>query len=173
MKRRAFLGALLSVAADAPRPPRVLLCGDSEAFMMAPAFREQARAHGVPVKVDGRGGTSARQWRKNRWLRAALKPLAPHSVVLISLGVNCTRVERPELAREVSRLVLTVNDAGHAPAWLLPPPLKMRTDYLRAAVAASEVFSIDPGPLPLFDGIHPTPEGFRTWAALIAHTLWE
>lgn len=179
MKRRAFLGSLavlgLSSAAAEPKPERVqdLLLGDSEAYLLARPFRAAAQAHRVPVAVEARGGSSARQWLKRGWFEAALKKHHP-STVLISLGVNCTRVERPVLARDAGELVLIANDLDVAPVWLLPPPLTMDTRYLVDAVRSTEVFAIQPGPLPLWpDGTHPTPRGYELWTGTIAETLWE
>lgn len=177
MDRRSFLAAAL-VAPLGTEPdarlkhPECLLLGDSEAYLMARAFRAEAKRCGVPVEVDAHGGTSVRQWLKKRWFEKSLKKHRPRTV-LISLGVNCTRVERPVLAHDAGKLVLVANDLDVAPVWLLPPPLRMDTRYLFDAVRATGVLAFSPGPLPLeSDGVHPTTAGFEAWAGKIAETLW-
>jgi lysophospholipase L1-like esterase len=186
MNRRSFLlTSLVAVPLGAEPERRVeyLLLGDSEAFLLARPLRAEAKRAGVSIAVDARGGSSVRQWLKRGWFEAVLKKHRPRTV-LISLGVNCTRVERPVLARDIDELVLIANDMDVAPVWLLPPPLPGSTKYLFDAVAATEVFAFAPGPLPLqkvpnpygpgwVDDVHPTPEGFKTWAGKIAEMLWE
>jgi len=141
MNRRSFVASLavlgFSGPTDAepkPEPPQALLLGDSEAYLLARPFRAAAHAYRVPVATDGRGGSSARQWLKRGWFEAALKKHRPRTV-LISLGVNCTRVERPVLARDAGELVLIANDLDVAPVWLLPPPLAMDNPQQSEAVS--------------------------------------
>lgn len=178
MNRRSFLASALVAplalgAEPDDRPLQCLLLGDSEAYLLARPFRAEARKRRVTVAVDALGGSSTRQWRKHGWFKRSLEKHSTR-VVAISLGVNCTRVERPVLARDAGELVLIANDMGVAPVWLLPPPLRMDTRYLVEAVAATEVFAFSPGPLPLeSDGVHATPRGFEIWAGKIAETLWE
>lgn len=176
MNRRLFLvaSALLPFGAEAApsEEPRFLLAGDSEAYLLARPLRAEARTHRVTLAVDARGGSSARQWLKRGWFERALAR-RPSRMVLVSLGVNCTRVERPVLARDVQDLVLIANDRGVALCWLLPPPLKVDTRYLVDAVLSTGVFCCAPDVLPLeSDGVHPTPAGCKTWAHLIADVLW-
>jgi hypothetical protein len=193
MNRRAFIAASLLLPLPLGAEPDVrrvdyLLCGDSEAYLLARPFRAEAQRAGITVDVDARGGSSTRQWSKKKppsktsWFEKVLRKYKPRTA-LISLGVNCTRVERPVLARDIQKLVLMANDAGVTPVWLLPPPLPMDTKYLFDAVAASEVFAYAPGPLPLqkkrnpygpgwVDDFHPTPRGFEIWARKIAEVMW-
>ncbi len=191
ISRRSLLlgGATLvvprSVLARPARLNRTILCGDSHAYVMARAFRAVARAYQQPVAVEARGGSSVRQWLVKKWMQRLLRKYPDANTVLISLGTNCTRVERPKIASDVQTLVNIVNDwhyentdddevfQGTAPVWLLPPPLEMDTKYLFDAVAQCEVFSFAPGPLKLeSDGIHPTDTSCYKWAQKIADTLW-
>lgn len=71
MNRRAFISALLLAPlalADEPRAD-VLLVGDSLAFGLGPALRPFVK-RGEVFRVNARGGTSARQWLRKRWLAA-------------------------------------------------------------------------------------------------------
>lgn len=176
MDRRSFLASAIVAplgSAPAVRSLQFLLLGDSEAYLLNRPFRAAARAYQVSVAVDPRGGSSVRQWLKRRWFERSLKRHKPRTV-LVSLGVNCTRVERPKLPRDVSELVNIAIDLGVHPVWLLPPPLRRDTRYLVDAVASTGVLAFSPGPLPLeSDGEHPTPRGFEVWAGKIAETLWE
>jgi len=194
MNRRQFVAGSLALAASPvsgtvvqakPSEAEYILCGDSMAYVMGPTFRAACGAYRVRGAVWAKGGSSARQWLVKKWFQRVVREHPKASVLLVSLGVNCTRVERPKLAADISKIVNLVNDLMYddgdepnyrAPSvvWLLPPPLAMDTKYLRDAVAASEVFSISPGTLPLeSDGIHPTLKGVGLWVNTIAETLWE
>lgn len=171
MKRRAFLSLLLSSPALAQQTPvDALLVGDSLAYQLASRLRKAMGQR--KLAADGRGGSSTRQWRQKRWFQRDLE-LHPSSVVLVSLGVNCTRVERPKLADDIGVLVDICEDVFQRRLlWLLPPPLKFNTQYLRDAVAEVGCPSFDPGPLPLGDGVHPTHAGYEKWASLLVTSLW-
>lgn len=168
MTRRSLLAALLAAPAALAKAPPVdaLLVGDSLAYQLGPRLAQSMRAKQRRLALDGRGGSSARQWLREGWFRRAVKQ-HPARIVLVSLGVNCTRPERPKLGDDIEALLAL------APApvlWLLPPPLKMDTAYLREAMRG-EAFA--PGPLPLeSDGIHPTHEGHTRWAELLVARLW-
>lgn len=176
MDRRSFLTAAIVAPLGADpdaRQLQYLLLGDSEAYLLDRPFRAAARAYQVSATTDPRGGSSVKQWLKKHWFERSLKRHSPRTV-LVSLGVNCTRVERPSLARDAGELVRVAADLGAEPVWLLPPPLKKDTRYLVDAVASTGVLAFSPGPLPLWpDGTHPTPRGFEIWAGKIAETLWE
>jgi hypothetical protein len=163
-------------------PASVILAGDSLAFQLGPVLRSVAKAHGVTIAVAARGGSSVRQWLIKKWMERALtKNLSAHTV-LISLGVNATRVERPRLLSDIQLLLAILNEPKYArdgaaprPVWLLPPPLGVDTSYLRDAVMATGVFCcFAPENTPLeSDKIHPTLRGRYLWSRRIAETLWE
>lgn len=193
MRRRDFLlGAaaagvslLDATPTDAKgRDAAYVLCGDSLAYMLGPAFHEVAKQHGVPVDVVAVGGSSARQWLKKKWFEKVHREHPIAREFIISLGVNCTRVERPKLAEDVSKIVNLVNDFEYekdgrhyapTPVWLLPPPLAQNCGYLYDAVQKSEVFAFSPRREVnlLEDGIHPSSRGARAWAEDIAEVLWD
>lgn len=168
MKRRSFLAGLLTLS-QAP-PATALLVGDSLAYQLGPRLAKLMRAKQLRLAHDGRGGSSARQWLREGWFQRSTHA-HPANSVLVSLGVNCTRSERPGLAEDVAALV------AQSPApvlWLLPPPLRMDTAYLERAVATAGCSSFAPGELELeHDGIHPTDAGHRHWAAMLVQHLWE
>lgn len=151
------------------KPPELadaLLVGDSLAGQLGPRLAKEAGKRGLRFLYNYRAGSSTRQWVRGRWLPKVEGP-HPTRLVLVSLGVNCTKAERPRLAADMRSLVSqTTVDV----LWLLPPPLKMDTDYIRKAVSGPSFY---PGELPLeSDGIHPTDAGHKQWAALLAKELW-
>ena len=171
MNRRAALSALLvaPAALASPAPAAALLVGDSLAFQLAPRLRKAMGER--RLAADGRGGSSTRQWR-DKWFRRAVERY-PGGVVLVSLGVNCTRSERPRLAEDIGALVDVCEDVFQRQLlWLLPPPLKFSTKYLRDAVAEVGCSSFDPGVLPLGDGVHPTHAGYEKWATMLVKKLY-
>lgn len=173
MNRRQFFAGSIALAAPVETVERYVLIGDSHAYMMDRAFHDVARAYKKNVGVVAHGGSSVRQWLVKKWMeREVLARYPDTTTLLISLGTNCTRVERPELAEDIKKLVLS---GGRSTYWLLPPPMKFDTRYLRDAVARwTGIFPIDPGPLPMMaDGIHVTWRGRYTWAGKIAETIWE
>lgn len=169
MNRRSFLATLLAtpVALAKPRVPAdALLVGDSLAYQLGPRLWRAMHERQLHLALDGRGGSSAHQWLKKGWFRRVVHN-HPARIVLVSLGVNCTSSERPKLADEIRALI----KLSPAPVlWLLPPPLRMDTTYLRKAVQGP---AFDPGPLQLeSDGIHPTHKGHERWAQLLVEHLW-
>lgn len=175
MNRRTLLASLLvAPAAFAEEAPvDAVLFGDSLAYQLGPRLGKVARKRSRRAYADGRGGSSTRQWRQKQWFSHGLEQ-HPGLIVLVSLGVNCTRSERPKLADDIGTLVDICEDIFQRPLlWLLPPPLKMSTKYLRDAVSKVGCPAFDPGPLPLGDGIHPTDAGYQKWAEMLAdHLLW-
>lgn len=175
ISRRSFLLGSASLIPSrgvtvAPVDGTVLI-GDSHAYMMARAFRDVARAYDKRATVVAHGGSSVRQWLVKKWVqREVLAKYPDATLLLISLGTNCTHVERPRLADDIRRLI---SEADVSVSWLLPPPMKFDTTYLHDAVkAVPDTFPIDPGPLPLRDGVHATRQGYYTWAQTIADTIW-
>jgi len=165
VNRRTAMSALLLLGA-APSPADALLVGDSLAFQLASRLFKAMRPR--VLAADGRGGSSTRQWLRDRLFRQAVLS-RPARVVLVSLGVNCTRAERPGLAADIKKLVTS---SPVPVVWLLPPPLKFDTGYLHNAVAEAGCRSFDPGALPLDDGVHPTDAGHKRWAELLVEHLW-
>lgn len=168
LTRRSLLAVLLaSPVMAAPAPPDVLLVGDSLAYQLGPRLAK-ALPEGKRLAYDGRGGTSARQWLKLNWFRRALLRHEAQ-IVLVSLGVNCIRSERPVLKDHVSELRALAADRRCI--WLLPPPLRFNTDYIRAATEGGETF--DPGALSMeSDRIHPSHAGHKQWAKLIVEHIY-
>jgi hypothetical protein len=172
VNRRDFVFGSIALTAPVRPLESFVLIGDSHAYMMARAFRDVARAYDKRVAVVAHGGSSVRQWLVKKWVqREVLAKYPDATTLLISLGTNCTRVERPRLVDDIKNLVL---QGGRSTYWLLPPPMKMDTTYLRDAVAHwTGVFPIDPGPLPMMpDGIHVTQRGRYMWAQKIADVAW-
>jgi len=176
ISRRSFLLGTASLIPSrgvaAPPVDGTVLIGDSHAYMMNRAFHDVAHAYDRRVAVVAHGGSSVRQWLVKKWVqREVLAKYPDATLLLVSLGTNCTRSERPRLADDIRRLV---SESGVSVSWLLPPPMKFDTTYLRDAVKqVTGVFPIDPGPLPMLrDKIHATPKGYYMWAQTIADTLW-
>lgn len=176
MSRRGVLAALLTSPLVASAAPKLdaLLVGDSLAYQLGPRLGvEMSRA--VPKRrlaLDGRGGSSAREWLRKGWFRRALERHAT-DLVLVSLGVNCIRQERRTLARDVESLVEIAGD--RMLLWLLPSsegyrfPLGYAHDAVREAGAALCIFPV----LPLeADRVHLTDTSNKKLAAMLVDRLW-
>lgn len=138
---------------------------------MGPAFRRQAVDYSIIATVAAKGGSSVKQWLDQKLLKKLIVQFPKLDTFLISLGTNCWHGERPKLKEHIEALVEGINPDKIV--WLLPPPLGMDTQYLHDAVKATELFAIDPGPLPMLsDQIHATPHGYELWAKIIAQTIW-
>lgn len=175
MSRRGILATLLTstVATAAPKPDALLL-GDSLAFQLGPRLgaamnRAQPKRR---LALDGRGGSSAREWLRKGWFRRALEHHATDRL-LVSLGVNCIRQERRTLARDVESLVEIAGD--RMLLWLLPSsegyrfPLGYAHDAVREAGAALCIFPV----LPLeADRVHLTDTSNKKLAAMLVDRLW-
>lgn len=176
MNRRTMIATMLvSPYALATPMADVLLVGDSLAGQLGPRFAKEATARGKRFLYNFRAGSSTRQWARGNWLHKVLAR-HPSRLVLVSLGVNCTKAERKKLRGDMQEVraqsVQIVEKVGSIipVLWLLPPPLKFNTDYIREAVEGKSFY---PGKLPLeSDGIHPTDAGHKEWARLLAKELW-
>lgn len=196
-----MLATLLIAPYAFSKPPEIadaLLVGDSLAGQLGPRLAKEATARGKKFLYNFRAGSSTRQWARGKLLERVLRQHLTR-VVLISLGTNCTRVERPKLHTDVRNVLAQANIEKRSGKmvkiittpvlWLLPPPLKFDTEYIRKAVAGRYVDHgrcrrllvageelprpFFPGKLPLeSDGIHPTDAGHKQWAALLAKELW-
>lgn len=156
------------VAMAAPTPVSALLVGDSLAFQLGPRLAKAMNPK--RLAFDAKGGSSARQWLREGWFRRAVER-HPSALTLVSLGVNCTKSERPKLAAAIEALASLVKHGELV--WLLPPPLRFDTQYLRDAVVEAGVTAIEAGPLPLeSDGVHPTFRGHELWATALVEALW-
>lgn len=169
MKRRAFLTAL-AVAPAALAAPRAdaLLLGDSLAFQLGPRLRARMKSEGEVLAWRGVGGSSAREWRELGWWEHAMAH--PTRLVLASLGVNCTRSDRPKLGAEIARLAAL---CPYPLLWLVPPPSYQDGRYITDAIAEAAVPSFSVGRVPMgrvkkrgviVDDVHPTHAGYVLWA---------
>ncbi len=172
MRRRAFLTALLLAPwVRAEERADALLVGDSLAFGLGPALKPLAKARGVLLRVNARGGTSTRQWLRKGWLVATLVRHRP-KLLLVSLGTNCTRAERKVLGADIAKLLALVPSSTRV-IWLFPPPMRFSHQYLRDALGQSEVEVIEAGELKLEkDRVHPTTTANKKWARALAEKLW-
>ena len=176
ISRRGILAGLLAapLAPAAPRVVDALLVGDSLAYQLGPRLgvamgRLDPRRR---LALDGRGGSSAREWLRKGWFRRALERHAA-PIVLVSLGVNCVRQERPKLAGDVEALLEFARD--RRVLWLLPSSEGYRFSlaYAHDAVrdAGAELFV--PPVLELeSDRVHFTHRGNERLSELLVGQLW-
>ena len=189
MNRRLFL-ALLGVTPPAigdvlctfgesgkqcfaqPKRADVLLVGDSLAFGLGPPLKKLSKARGHEVIVNARGGTTARQWLGEHWFAATLARHRPE-VLLVSLGTNCRRPERPVFGDDVAGLLALVPEETRV-IWLFPPSsMWFSTQYIRDGLAKNAVEVIEAGALQLNkDRVHPTIRGNLRWARALVSKLW-
>jgi len=175
-----MLATLLLAPYAFSKPPELadaLMVGDSLCGQLAPRFAKEATARGKKFLYNYRAGSSTRQWLLRGWFKQVVAA-HPARIVLVSLGTNCTRAERPGLRKDMfdvqtqCRRTYENGERGAMPIlWLLPPPLKFSTDYIWKAVGKIPFFFPDKLPLES-DGIHPTDAGHKQWAALLAKELW-
>lgn len=176
IRRTLFVLAILLFAPQARAESiDVLLIGDSLAYQMAPHLVKVAKEKQVTLRVVAYGGSSVVQWIRKGWVRGALKRWTPRQV-WISLGTNCTLSERKKIREDIVKLVMQVDASV---LWLVPPKLYFSTAYLTDALRDLElpVFSI--GKLPMGwdkkhnrDDVHPTAEGYRSWARALGEAFW-
>src|SRR5262249_49529645 len=173
-----WLAAQSSAALSPRTAPRTLLIGDSLAAGLAAPLRTRLRTAGGDLASRAVNGTTIDQWAHGSALAEALAQAHP-AVTLVSLGTNDLAAKPADSKRPLIEAIVTrMRTAGSAPAWLLPPrmPLPDRGG-LRAILApelarlAVPAFDAEPPDLPRWDGIHPTPAGFDTWAAAIVQWM--
>lgn len=175
ISRRGLLAGLVTapLASAAPKVD-ALLVGDSLAYQLGPrlAVTMSKLTPRRRLALDGRGGSSTREWFRKGWFRRALERHSAE-LVLVSLGVNCTKSERARLARDVESLLELA--AGRRLLWLLPSSdgYRFSLDYAHAAVRETGaelcIFPV----LPLeSDRVHLTHRGNERLAALLAGQLW-
>lgn len=141
-----------------PAPKRVIVIGDSLAFMMRPHLEPEG------IKVIGRGGSNLGQWLKNGWLREALRLLP--ELVCVSLGANDypVRASREAFRARAEKLVERCTIVGVDVLWLAPPSAA-RFVADQAARAGADVLL--PPKMPMSDRVHPSRQGFTIWTSEI------
>lgn len=178
ISRRIFVGSLVAAMTARASPPKKVTCvlvGDSHAGYLATHFRKQARDWGVLVDVFAKPGSSVRQFLRMRWMELVRQRHPEADTIVVVLGTNCTRVERPGIGEDLRRLCAIADEGGEVGRSViaLPPPMRLSTAYLTDAVKTLSVYSFEAGPLPMMsDRIHATTDGYATWADKIATVLW-
>ena len=145
-----------------PPPKRVALIGDSYAVGLGP---ELAKIY-PDFKFEGHVGNNTWQWATHQkacgqcgdWL-TTFKP----DLVLVALGVNDAKPN----PTDYQTIVRGLRSIGARVVWVEPPMQRM-TNALYDAVQSSGVERAPAPNLPLVDGLHPTGDGYRTWASEIA-----
>lgn len=153
---------------------RVYLFGDSLAQGLASPLRKALAAKGVDLVADVQPGTRFDQW-VGRGPNGAVPSGARFA--LISLGTNdamanaAHQANVPGWALDISA---SLHSGGVTPVWLIPPPMRFSTQAAVDAVRGTKDPVVASKDYPRYDGIHPTPAGFETWAGDIvrALTLW-
>ena len=169
---------------------RVVLIGDSLGVGLARPLAKLAAASGVTLDPQACGGTMVFQWVREdtaypghdttvakkctfglRYIRQA-QP----DVVLISLGTNDAYSQESVIAKEheqVAQLVTAIREMGAQPVWIDPPKLAKAPNVpamlqLIYSGPASEIphFESDEMDVSMSgDAIHPTGNGYDSWAA--------
>lgn len=170
-------------------PQRILVMGDSLAVGMMPTFASLATQGGhellgksCPIGSSGGAsgcsaivGASTTQWSRENWLEPTLTRARP-TLVLISLGTNDFK-GGPSISNSLrlsaSSIVDQIKKAGAVPVWI--DPLKMPfadSAGARDAWKSSGAVVFDSSQLQFrraADGIHLTPDGYRSWA----ESIWQ
>lgn len=145
---------------------RFALLGDSFAQGLALPLGQLARDAQVALVVDGRQGA-----RITDFASSAPSLSAPLDVVLVSLGTNDMKMQKPDdEAPLLDQLLASLRRAGKEVIWIAPPALPFPDRGVRRMIAktavpsfASDTLVIPRGP----DGIHPTAFGYAGWAGAI------
>jgi hypothetical protein len=165
------MATLASAVVEAKAHVDCLVLGDSIALQLAPRLAKQMKVSNRRLGLDARAGESARNFLRKHWWRDAVQRYDA-CPVLASLGVNCTRSERPALADTLAQLDEL---AGWRAVFLVLPSEGFAFDltYLHDAVRAAGVAAIWLPRVPLeTDRVHPTERSHQRIAALVLQRLW-
>jgi lysophospholipase L1-like esterase len=165
---------------------RIAIIGDSLAVGLGPKLSTLAKETNTPFYSGGAGGSSIRQWsvgtitkswnlKDNLNNMIAFKP----SIVLISLGTNDANgidsfgesVEKT-IDKDIQNLLNKINVTGASIIWITPPNIRKFSSMprVREHIHNSKVQTIESNDIDIklsSDGIHPTGEGYLTWANAI------
>ena len=135
--------------------PRVALFGDSYAQGLAPWMKTT----GAFSAFEGDGIVGLNTWQAK--IPAWLPEFQPE-VVLVSLGVNDGN--SPNVAN-CQRIIQTLHGMGAKVVWIQPPvsvntPAHVMIDSLGVPTVPALV-------LPMADRLHPTRQGYGTWASSV------
>jgi hypothetical protein len=167
----------------------VLLIGDSLSVGLAGRLGSDIRKTGASFSGIGEVGTYISDWARGKKHAALTQGLSNHpSIVIVSLGTNdeylsadSGRAESDELASLISQ----IQSSGASIYWIGPPPLPATYNGhhpsgvvipMIVATAGSSNVKFFPGdqldiPRQSEDKLHPTVEGYGTWADLVFNWL--
>ncbi len=184
------LGIVVSKLTNKPKNlsnERIAIIGDSLAVGLSPKLSKIAKEQNIPFFSGGAGGSSIHQWSIGTSIKSwnlkeivnSLNAFKP-TIVLISLGTNDangidsfgSQVEKT-IKTDIETLLKKVNASV---IWIAPPNIKVFNSMpkIRQYIydAGVPVFESDKFDIKLgSDGIHPTSEGYLTWANVIWKTL--
>lgn len=150
---------------------RVALIGDSLAQGLKDPLGRLAAQDGVQLFADVQPGTRIDQWMTRG---PAFVEQAGATCVLVSLGTNDSAGSgalRDKNRALVTPLIAALRAKGAKVVWLMPPPMPFDTHWLLAPTQDGGAIVLLAMDYPRYDGIHPTPEGFKTWASHLWHDL--
>lgn len=164
----------------------VVLMGDS----LAVGLKSHFPVLGQPVKPQAVIGTTVEYWASGQGNAALHRELKEKpELVLVSLGGNDAFVPRLNAAgiakKSTESLLKQIKNAGSSVAWIgppsLPPEYEGRPPDGRVVLGIRETVLADPTNRWLdatglniersADHMHPTAEGYRSWAQNIIHEL--
>jgi lysophospholipase L1-like esterase len=147
---------------------RVLLMGDSMAEGLERPLRALLASQGHTLIPDWHRGDTTGYW--TGIARNAIDK-ANADVVLIALGTNDANNRVPPATTARNAAGIAGKAGGRPLLWLLPPNSPhVNVNATNEAIKSSVPAYVDARSLGLgfYDGIHPTPAGFATWASAIA-----
>lgn len=153
------LAAIFSLALAAD--DKILLIGDSLAYMLAPYLKKEAAAEHIPFVSMARGGSTLAQWQDQGWAAKAIERVHP-TIMLVSVGTN-DRVQPDEFPTRAKSLSDFAEHEGVRIIWLSPPPMPFSVKFVWNALEQYE--HIDAGNLAKEkDKIHVTYWANKQWA---------
>lgn len=182
---------ILPAQADSPPPSDLLLIGDSLAYQLAHALKNEGKDRNVSVAAQGIGGSNTSQWVRRHWAEHACQE-HPARLVLVSLGTNDSVIVKikarqmfPNKKKHTSLdlqmawtqmaqdLIDVIGESCYKAkiVWLLPPRMPFNLDFVRRGILHTDIdYVFDSAKLDLFkqnDGVHLTWKANVIWADAI------
>lgn len=142
---------------------KVALFGDSLAQGLRPPLSALASHSGVKFVADVQQGT-----RLDQWVTRGPAMAQGARYALISLGTNDAvgnEQHRSKAAGYAKAISSSLRSKGVTPIWILPPPMRFPTEGIKDAIRSTGDATLESADYPRYDGIHPTPDAFKQWAA--------
>lgn len=152
---------------------RILVIGDSQAYMMQRPFKKIGKEYKAQVFAEAKAGSAAYMWANEYSFGRRLKRYKPE-LVIISLGTNDAGgiKARKAFPQRANWLVDRAHQDGIKVIWVIPPQNKVRVkhlmDWLREHSRADAIFDTTCMDIKIsYDGVHPGLKESKRWAQAV------